>query len=85
MRKIVLKVCSIAFCGAILFVNVNLDKDASSNDVSLKGLLFLSANIYAENCPEGPLPSGKCNTFSGRCYGNPGGPWDCDITVWNPW
>ncbi|MDR2008946.1 MAG: hypothetical protein LBQ22_00495 [Bacteroidales bacterium] len=84
MKKLSLTVCGTVFCFAVLFMNVSIDKGTSSKDIKLKEL-SLSADIYAASCPEGPLPSGKCSTFSGHCYGNPGGPWNCDITVWNPW
>jgi hypothetical protein len=83
MKKVVLKICSVAFCCGVLVINVFIGgNNSSSKDVNLRGL---SVSVYAKSCPEGPLPSGKCSTFSGNCYGNPGGPWDCDITVWNPW
>jgi hypothetical protein len=82
MRKVVLKICSVAFCCGVLAINVFVGGNKpSSKDVNLRGM---SVSVHAI-CVEGSLLSGKCRAAGTQCFLNPGGNLDCDVTVSGAW
>ncbi|WP_343690413.1 hypothetical protein [Chitinophaga sp.] len=75
MKKKIYGALGVAALAIAVFFTTKTSSSAS--DISLSNMFKINA-ANAECCST-PINNGRCS-FTGNCFGNPGGPVDCDTT-----